>query len=103
MKNERFLNLLATLCSCNGEAVNSNQDDTCEILLENDENNKALIMKMVATKTGDYEIILSEPEVDARTLFISINNLYEVSLKRDDLRIFNYFKALINLNAEMCL
>jgi inositol 1,4,5-triphosphate receptor type 1 len=103
MKNERFLNLLATLCSCNGEAVNSNQDDTCEILLENEENNKALIMKMVATKSGDYEIILSEPEVDARTLFISINNLYEVSLKRDDLRIFNYFKALINLNAEMCL
>lgn len=29
--------------------------------------------------------------------------MYEVSLKRDDLRIFNYFKALINLNAEMCL
>jgi hypothetical protein len=24
MKNERFLNLLATLCSCNGQAVNSN-------------------------------------------------------------------------------
>jgi len=46
---------------------------------------------------------LSEPEVDPRTLFISINNLYEVSLKRDDLRIFNYFKSLINLNAEMCL
>jgi hypothetical protein len=24
IKNERFLNLLATLCSCNGQAVNSN-------------------------------------------------------------------------------
>jgi inositol 1,4,5-triphosphate receptor type 1 len=103
MKNERFLNLLATLCSCNGEAVNSNQDDTCEILLENEDNNKALIMKMVANRGNDYEIILLEPEIDNRTLFISINNLYEVSLKRDDLRIFNYFKALINLNAEMCL
>jgi len=103
MKNERFLNLLATLCSCNGEAVNSNQDDTCEILLENDDNNKALIMKMVATRGNDYEIVLSEPEIDPRTLFIGITNLYEVSLKRDDLRIFNYFKALINLNAEMCL
>jgi hypothetical protein len=102
MKNERFLNLLATLCSCNGEAVNSNQDDTCEILLENNDNNEALIMKMIA-RGNDYEIVLSEPEVDSRTMFISINNLYEVSLKRDDLRIFNYFKALINLNAEMCL
>lgn len=103
MKNERFLNLLATLCSCNGEAVNSNQDDCCEILLENDDNNKALIMKMVQTKPNDYEIVLLEPELDQRTMFISIDKLYEVSLKRDDLRIFNYFKSLINLNAEMCL
>ncbi len=60
-------------------------------------------MKMIATRNGDYEIILSEPEIEKDTLFISINNLYEVSLKRDDLRIFNYFKALITLNAEMCL
>ena len=36
-------------------------------------------------------------------MFINVTNLYEVSLKRDDLRIFNYFKSLINLNAEMCL
>ena len=55
-------------------------------------------------KTSDYEIKLNEKSVDGdRTLIISINNLYEISLKRDDLRIFNYFKALINLNAEMCL
>jgi hypothetical protein len=65
MKNERFLNLLATLCSCSGKAVNSNQDDTCEILLENEENNEALVMKMVPGKSYfDYEIILYEPEID---------------------------------------
>ena len=104
MKNERFLNLLATLCSCNGQAVNSNQDDTCEILLENDENNEALIMKMTPNKgSGEYEIKILEKDYDARTQFIGITSLYEASLKRDDLRIFNYFKALINLNAEMCL
>lgn len=72
-------------------------------MLENEENNTALIMKMVQTPQMDYEIILSEPEIDPRTMFISISNLYQVSLKRDDLRIFNYFVALINLNAEMCL
>jgi hypothetical protein len=103
-KNERFLNLLATLCSCNREAVNSNQDDTCEVLLENEDNNKALIMKMVASKgTPDFEIILSEPEIDKKTMFIKITTLYDFSLRRDDLRIFNYFKAVININAEMCL
>lgn len=104
MKNERFLNLLATLCSCSGEAVNSNQDDTCEILLENEENNKALIMKLQPSRQPmEYEIVLAEPEFDSRTLTILVTNLYDTSLKRDDLRIFNYFKALINLNAEMCL
>lgn len=73
-------------------------------MLENDENNKALIMKMVASKgSPDYEIILSEPEIDKKTMFIKITNLYDVSLRRDDLRIFNYFKAVININAEMCL
>lgn len=60
------------------------------------------MMKMAANK-NDYEVILMEPEIDNRKMFISINNIYEVSLKRDDLRIFNYFKALINLNAELCL
>jgi len=104
MKNERFLNLLATLCSCSGEAVNSNQDDTCEILLENEENNKALIMKLQPSRQPmEYEIVLAEPEFDSRTLTIMVTNLYDTSLKRDDLRIFYYFKALINLNAEMCL
>ena len=104
MKNERFLNLLATLCSCNGQAVNSNQDDTCEILLENEENNEALIMKLTPNKSsGEYEIKILEKEIDTRTQFIGITSLYEASSKRDQLRIFNYFKALINLNAEMCL
>ena len=104
MKNERFLNLLATLCSCNGQAVNSNQDDTCEILLENEENNEALIMKMTPNKgTGEYEIKILEKDIDSRTQFIGITSLYEASSKRDELRIFCYFKALINLNAEMCL
>ncbi len=60
-------------------------------------------MKMTPNRVGEYEIRLLEKEIDARTLFIGITSLYEISLKRDDLRIFNYFKALINLNAEMCL
>ena len=104
MKNERFLNLLATLCSCNGQAVNSNQDDTCEILLENPENNEALIMKLYANPgNGEYEIRIHEKDIDPKVLLIRVTSLYEASMKRDDLRIFNYFKALINLNAEMCL
>jgi hypothetical protein len=61
-------------------------------------------MKMTPNKgSGEYEIKIVEKDIDTRTQFIGITSLYEASLKRDDLRIFNYFKALINLNAEMCL
>jgi len=35
-------------------------------LLENDENNQALVMKMVANQ-NDYQIILFEPEIDKKT------------------------------------
>ena len=36
-KNERYLNLMFSICSCNGEAIASNQDDICEFLLETEE------------------------------------------------------------------
>ena len=32
-KNKRFLNLLSSLCSCNDDAISSNQDDICDLLL----------------------------------------------------------------------
>lgn len=101
-KNEKFLNLLATLCSCNGDAVASNQDDICEILLQNEENRDALVLKMFS-RGSTHEIVLKEPEIDTNPLWIKVDDLYETSSKRDDLRIFNYFKSLINLSAEICL
>lgn len=55
------------------------------------------------TNNGSHEIVLRESDVDNKTLWIKIEDLYETSRKRDDLRIFNYFRALINLSAEMCL
>lgn len=111
--------MLATLCSCNGDAVASNQDDICEILLEDEDNRAALVLKMVS-KGGSHEILLKESDSDElpakggalsinsepakeKTMWIRVEDLHDFSLKRDDLRIFNYFKSLINLNAEICL
>ena len=101
-KNERFLNLLATLCSCNEDAVASNQDDICEILLEEPDNKDTLVIKMIS-KDGSHEVEIKEPEIDQNKIWIKIEDLYETSAKRDDLRLFNYFKSLINLSAEICL
>lgn len=57
----------------------------------------------MVSKGGSHEIFLKEPDVDNKVMWIRVEDLYEVSSKRDDLRIFNYFKSLINLNAEICL
>jgi len=41
-KHERFLNLLSGLCSCEADAITSNQDDICETMLENNQNKQRL-------------------------------------------------------------
>ena len=50
-KNERFLKLLSALCSCNGEAITTNQDDICDLLLKVEDKEKA-----------DFEDLLIEIE-----------------------------------------
>ena len=57
----------------------------------------------MVSKGGSHEIFLKEPDVDNKVMWIRVEDLYDVSSMRDDLRIFNYFKSLINLNAEICL
>jgi hypothetical protein len=42
-KNKRFLNLLSSLCSCNDEAISSNQDDICDLLLDEPDFEKILM------------------------------------------------------------
>ena len=58
-KNERFLKLLSALCSCNGEAITTNQDDICDLLLKVEDKEKAefdelLIMIEEKTQPGSF-------------------------------------------------
>jgi len=57
------LNLLSSLCSCNDEAIPTNQDDICTLLLEEEEFD-SILMK-VETKRGNgmqriHEIAISD-------------------------------------------
>lgn len=42
-KHERFLMLLSHLCSCDGQAIVSNQDGIYQTVLENEENMKGML------------------------------------------------------------
>ena len=57
-KNERYLNLMYSICQCNGEAIGSNQDDICDFLLETEEFLHILID--VKVKGSDYYVIFED-------------------------------------------
>mmetsp|Transcript_11845 Transcript_11845/g.18234 ORF Transcript_11845/g.18234 Transcript_11845/m.18234 type:complete len:401 (-) Transcript_11845:5665-6867(-) len=105
-KNMRFLNLLSALCSCNGEAIGSNQDDICDFLLEVEEFQNLLIP--IDTRVGpggtrQHFAIFNDPEVmvNDKPLELEVENIK--TRFKDDLRLYNYFESMCNLVSLMCL
>lgn len=109
MKNERFLNLLSALCSCNGEAISSNQDNICDMLFEEAEFKNILID--IRTKAGVgitpvHEAILIDEEGygnPGEPFYINIVNMKEFCLEKNDLRLYNYFESMCLLLSLMCI
>ena len=62
-KNKRFIDLLSELCSCNGFAIPSNQDDVCDILLEDDEFSHMLIKVESADESNTHLAIFNDMQV----------------------------------------
>jgi hypothetical protein len=82
-KNERFLKLLSALCSCNGEAITTNQDDICDLLLATDEKEVAdfddlLIIIQEKPNQGNFlgHLVVIQGEVqyckDGKNLMIEV-------------------------------
>jgi len=78
-KNERYLNLMFSICSCNGEAIASNQDDICEFLLETEEFSHILIKVKNGKSEKDYLAVFEDQEIKkknrGRPMDISIEKL----------------------------
>ena len=65
IKNERFLNLLSALCSCNGESISTNQDDICDMLLEEEEFENILIKVRKRSGVGQnpiHEVVIVDED-----------------------------------------
>ena len=61
-KNETFINLLASLAACMGEPIGSNQDNVCELLLD-DEEGYLHLMVDIEEEDGKYMCVYhNEPE-----------------------------------------
>ena len=83
-KNKRFLNLLSSLCSCNNDAIPTNQDDICQLLLE-EEKFESILMKIQTKKNGlqrVHSVIISDNAgnkngIEEPPLYLEIDNIYD--------------------------
>lgn len=100
-KDERFVLLLAALCSCIDEAILSNQNDIIQTLLENEENREALVF-LLRDRQNKIEIGIKDTS-DDDSVWIELRDLKEYSSSHDQLRLYKYCCAFIDLVSEMCL
>ncbi len=79
-KNDRFINLVSALCQCNDEAIGSNQDDVCELLLEREEYASLLIPIEEETFGGQkkYNAVFDEAQymVNGEPLKLEIDKMH---------------------------
>lgn len=47
-KHERFLNLLSGICSCNGEAIQANQDNIVVTIMDNPATKQAMLFPIIS-------------------------------------------------------
>ena len=106
LKNEKFLNLLSALCQCNGEAIVSNQDDICSMLLDPDEFTNLLIkVEKVPGTTNKHRAIFDDKEcmVNGKPLVVEIEDMKSYFQKENMMRLYNYFESMLQLISRMCL
>jgi len=108
VKNKRFLNLLCSLCSCNEEAITSNQDDICDLLLDEPDFQNILMRIQTKHSIGTrkiHEVIITEKEleVNGKQLTVSIENFYQYFEEKKDLTLYFYFESMCKLVSLMCL
>jgi hypothetical protein len=88
------------------EAIESNQNDIVDILLEDHENNKALMVYMKKDVGG---IVVRPPPNSFGPDNLDddpwkpVDEFKELSKKHDEGSLYLYFLALIDLAAELCL
>lgn len=116
---------MSALCICGEDAIGSNQDDICELLLpkddeeegeggedekepegsENKANYQDLLIKVetdIEGTTRRHFAIFHEPEYEDG-LRVEIENINNFFKEKNDIRLYNYFESMTYLISLMCL
>jgi len=94
-KDKKLVKLLTALCTCYGNAVEHNQLNIVKYLLEDKETRDKLMMPIRMREQGVVEVRIDQSQ------YISLPMLEDYSKSRDNGRIFKYFKALVDLGANL--
>ena len=95
--DERFINLLRALCTCDGEAMMANQSEIGRYLLQNKEISDKLIYP-IRDNNDIVEVYL--PPIKCWT---RLTDLKDMLSKADNMQLYDYFIGMINLLSDLCL
>lgn len=99
------MHLLAGLCSCNNKAIGSNQDYVFETMLE-DEHVKSLLFFKITQEFDQGQmrnmVHVRDDLNGDKIQKVAIEDLHAFYQDKGDLRLYNYFQALIKLSASIC-
>lgn len=96
-RDERFVKLLSSLCSCNGQSITANQNMISDLLIHDEDNKRAILMPIVIREYDSYVYVTEYSD------WIAVGMLYRESASRDGCKIYKYFLGLLELLAELTL
>jgi hypothetical protein len=96
VRHEKYMNLLSSLCMCNGQAVTRNQNIISDLLLKDVIFREVLLMRLRMSTNGEVEV-----EVKEYDRWVNLSRLQNESVTEDSGRIFSYFLSLMDLVAVL--
>lgn len=99
-KNERFLNLLSSLCQCQDDAVVNNQNNIVELLFEDAEAHQQFSIP-IREINGVYQIFI-DSDGDGSSEWVNLLDLENHSKQFDGGRLYKYFLAFLDLASALC-
>jgi hypothetical protein len=94
-RHERYVRLISSLCTSDGEAIVVHQNTICDLMVSEVRAFEALMMR-IGSREGALEI-----EVAEYKRWISLTNFEDFSAANDNSRLYRYFLTLLELVAEL--
>jgi hypothetical protein len=94
-RHERYIRLISSLCTSDGEAIVSHQSTICDLIVNNPETCEALMMRIRA-RGNDLEVYVKEYE-----RWVLLTEFEHYSSLTDNGRLYNYFLSVLELVSEL--